>query len=110
MLLGQHNLSFNTESGLSICANASPYVFLGLLINSRLNILSARGLAHLDGQRNIKNVIFRNNELRNTKKAIYFTMPKITFIKHPKNLFLCPVANRSFSARAARQTRCSVVG
>ena len=108
MLLGQHNLSFNTVWGLCICANASPYVFLGLLINSTLNILSARGLAHSEGQRSIENVILRNTELRNTKKAIYFTTPKITFIKHPKKKFLCRVANRSFSTHSARKTGCSL--
>ena len=84
MLLGQHNPSFNTVWGLRISANASPYGFLGFSINSTLNILSARGLAHSERQRNVKNVTFRNTELHNTKKAIYFTGPKITFIKHPK--------------------------
>ena len=110
MLLGQHNLSFDTVWGLCISANASPYVFLGFLINSTLNILSARGLAHSEGQRNITNVTLRNTELRNTKKAIYFTTPKITFIKHPKKYFFCPVANRYFSARSPRKTGCSLRG
>ena len=35
-------------------------------------------------QRNVKNVTLRNTELYNTKKTIYFTTPKITFIKHRK--------------------------
>ena len=69
---------------LRISANASPYGFLGFVINSTLNILSARGLAHSERQRNVKNVAFRNTELHNTKKAIYFTTSKTTFIKHPK--------------------------
>ena len=69
---------------LRISANASPYGFLGFVVNSILNILSARGLAHSERQRNVKNVTLRNTELHNTKKAIYFTTPKIAFIKHPK--------------------------
>ena len=84
MLLGQRNPSFNTVWELCISANASPYGFLGFLINSTLNILSVRGLAHSEGQRKIQNVTLRNIELHSTNKAIYFTMPKITFIKHPK--------------------------
>ena len=70
---------------LRISANASPYRCLGFLINSTLNILSARGLAHSEHQRNVKNVALRNAELHNTKKACYFPASKITFIKHPKN-------------------------
>ena len=84
MLLGQHNPSFTIVWELHISANASSYGFLGFVINSTLNILSARGLAHSERQRNVKNVTPRNTELHNTKKAIYFTTPKITFIKHPK--------------------------
>ena len=84
MLLGQHNPTFNTVWALRISANASAYGFLGLVINSTLNILSARGLVHSERQRNVKNVTLRNTELHNTQKAIYFTMPTITFIKHPK--------------------------
>ena len=84
MLLGQNNPSFNTAWELRISANASSYGFLGFLINSTLNILSSQGLAHPERQRNVKNVTFRNTELHNTKKAIYFTTPKTTFIKHPK--------------------------
>ena len=110
MLLRQHNLSFNTVWEVCICANASPYGFLGFLINSILNILSARGLVHSEGQRNIKSVTLRNTELRNTKKAIYFTTPKMTFIKHPIKTFFCPAANRSSSARSARKTGCSLRG
>ena len=52
--------------------------------NSAFAILSARGLAHSERQRNVKNVTLRNTELHNTKKAIYFTTSKITFMKHPK--------------------------
>ena len=110
MLLGQHNPTFNTVWELRISANASPYGFLGFVINSTLNILSARGLAHSERQRNVKNVTLRNAELHNTKKAIYFTTPKITFIKHPKKYFFCPVANRSFSACSTRKTGCSLRG
>ena len=84
MLLGQHNPSFNTVWELCISANASPYRFLGFLMHSALNILSARGLAHSERQRNAKNVTLRNMELHKTKKAIHFTTLKITFIKHPK--------------------------
>ena len=84
MLLGQHNVSFNNMWDLCICANASPYGFLGFLINSPLSILSARGLSRSEGQRNIKNVTLKNTELRNTRKAIYLPTPKIRFIKHPK--------------------------
>ena len=110
MLLGQHYPTFNTMWELRISANASPYGFLGFVINSTLNILSARGLAHSERQRNVKNVTLRNTESHNTKKAIYFTSSKITFIKHQKKKFVCPVANRSFSARSARQTGCSLRG
>ena len=84
MLLGQHNPTFNTVWELRISANASHYGFLGFLINSTLNILSDRGLAHSECERNVKNVTLRNTELHNTKKAIYFTTPKTTFIKHAK--------------------------
>ena len=77
MLHEQHNPTFNTVWELRISANASP-------VNSTLNILSARGLAHSEGQRNVKNVTLRNMELHNTREAIYFTTPKIMFIKHPK--------------------------
>ena len=62
----------------------------GFVINSNLNILSAGGLAHSERQRNVKNVTLRNTELHNTKKAIYFTTSKITFIKHPKKSFFLP--------------------
>ena len=75
---------------LRISANASPYRFLGLSINSTLNILSARGLAHSERQRNVTNVTLRNTELHSTKKAISFTTPKITFIKHPEKEVLLP--------------------
>ena len=54
------------------------------MISSTLNILSARGLAHSERQINVKIVTLRNTELHNTKKPIYFTTSKITFIKHPK--------------------------
>ena len=84
MLLGQHYPTFNTMWELRISANASPYGFLGFVINSTLNILSERGLAHSERQRNVKNVTLRNTELHNTKKAIHFTTSKITFIKHRK--------------------------
>ena len=90
MLLGQHNPTFNNVSELRISANTSPYGFLGFVINSTLNILSARGLVHSERQRNVKNVTLRNTELHNTKKAIYFTTPKITFIKHRKNNLFLP--------------------
>ena len=108
MLLGQHNSTFNNVWELRISANTSPYGFLGFVINSTLNILSAGRLAHSERQRSVKNVTLRNTELHNTKKAIYFTTPKITFIKHPKKSVFCPVANRSFSARLARKTGCSL--
>ena len=98
MLLGQHYPTFNTMWELRISANASPYGFLGFVINSTLNILSARGLAHSERQKNVKNVTLRTTELHNTKKAISFTTSKITFIKHPKKTFFCPVANQSSSA------------
>ena len=88
MLLGQHYPTFNTMWELRISANASPYGFLGFVINPPLNILSAPGLAHSERQRNVKNVTLRNTELRNTEKAIYSTTSEITFIKHPKNIFL----------------------
>ena len=110
MLLGQHNPSFNTVWELRISANASPYGFLGFVINSTLNILSARGLAHSERHTNVKNVTLRNTELHSTKKAIHFTTPKITFIKHPKKEFFCPIANRSFSAHSARKTGCNLRG
>ena len=84
MLLGQHNPTFNTVWERCISANASPYVFLGCFINSTSNILTAQGLAYSEGHRNMKNVTLRNTELHNTKKAIYFTTPKIRFIKHAK--------------------------
>ena len=84
MLLGQHYHTFNTMWELCISANASPYRFLGFVINSTLNILSAQGLAHSERQRNVKNVTLRNTELHNTKKAIYVTTTKIKFMKHPK--------------------------
>ena len=84
MLLGQHYHTFNTMWELLISANASPYGFLFLVITSTLNILSARGLGHSERQRNVKNIALRNTELHNTKKAIYFTTSKITFVKHPK--------------------------
>ena len=90
MLLGQHHHTFNTMLELRISANASPYGCLGFVINSTLNILSARGLAHSERQRNVKNVTLRNTELHNTKKAIYFTTSKITFIKHPKKIVFLP--------------------
>ena len=101
MLLGQHNSSFNTVWELRISANARSYGFLGLLINSTLNILSARGLAHSERQTNVKNVTLRNAELHNTKKATYFTTPKITFIKHPKKSFLA-LLRTSFFQRVRR--------
>ena len=84
MLSGQHNPTFNTVCELRISANASPYGFLGFVINSTSNILTARGLAHSERQRSVKNITLRNTELHNTKKAIYFTASKITFTKHPK--------------------------
>ena len=68
MLLGQHNPTFNTACELRISANASPYGFLGFMINSTLNILSARGLAHSERQRNVKDFKLSNTELHNTKK------------------------------------------
>ena len=71
-------------TALRISANASPYGCLGFVINCTLNIVSARGLAHSERQRNVKNVALRSAELHNTKKAIYFPTSKITFIKHPK--------------------------
>ena len=110
MLLGQHYHTLNTMWELRISANASSYGFLGFVINSTLNILGARGLAHSERQGNVKNVKLRNTELHNTKKVIYFTTSKIAFIKHPKKEFFCPVANRSFSARSARKTGCSLRG
>ena len=81
---GKHNPTFETVWELRISANASPYGFLGFVENSTLNILSGRGLAHSERQRNVNNVTLRNTELHNTKKAIYSSTPKITFIKHPK--------------------------
>ena len=84
MLLGQHNPTFNTMWELLISSNASPYGFLGVVINSTLNILSARALVHPERQKNVKKFTLRNTELHNTKKGIYFTTPKITFIKHPR--------------------------
>ena len=84
MLLGQHYHTFTTKWELRISANASPYRFLAFVMNFTLNILSARVLAHSRRQRKVKNVRFRNTKLHNTKKAIYFTTSKITFIKHPK--------------------------
>ena len=105
MLLGQYNPSLNTVWELRISANASPYGFLGFLKNTTLNILSARGLAHSERHRNVKNVTFRNTELHGTKKAIYFTTPKITFIKHPKkNSFLALLRTGPFlRVRGAKQ-------
>ena len=85
MLLRHNNPTFNTVWELRISANASPYGFSGFVINSTLNILSARGLVHSERQRNVKTVTLRNTELHNTKKAIYFTTAKFTFIKHTKN-------------------------
>ena len=84
MLPGQHNPNFNTVWELRISAKASPYGLLRFVINSAFAILSARGLAHSERRRNVKNVTLRNTELHNTKKAIYFTTSKITFMKHPK--------------------------
>ena len=84
MLLGQHYHTFHTMWELRISANASPYGFLGFVINSTVNMLSARGLAHSERQRNVKNVTLRNTELHNTEKAIHFTTSKNRFIKHPK--------------------------
>ena len=108
--VGNTILLFIPCTELRISANDSPYGCLGFVIKSTLNILSARGLAHSERQRNVKNVALRNAELHNTKKAIYFPTSKITFIKHPKKKFFCPVANRSFSARSARKTGCSLRG
>ena len=88
MLLGQHNPPFiHTVWELRISANASPYAFLVFVINCTLNILDARGLAHSERQRNVKNVTLRNTECYNTRETIYFTRSKITFFKHPKNYF-----------------------
>ena len=84
MLLGQHNPTFNTVWELRISANTSPYGLLRFVTNSAFDILIARGLAHSERQRNVKNVTLRNTELHNTEKAIYFTTSKITFMKHPK--------------------------
>ena len=90
MLPGQHNPNFNTVWELRISAKASPYGLLRFVINSAFAILSARGLAHSERQRNVKNVTLRNTELHNTKKAIYFTTSKITFMKHPKKIVFLP--------------------
>ena len=87
MLLGQDNPSFNTVWEQRISANASPDGFLGFVINSTSNILNARGLTHSGRHGNVKNIVWRNTDLHNTKKAIYFTTPKIRFIKHPKFFF-----------------------
>ena len=84
MLLGQHNPSSKNVWELGISANASPYGFLHFLINCTLNMSGARGLAHSECQKNRKNGTSTNTELHNTKKAVYFTTTKITFIKHPK--------------------------
>ena len=110
MLRGQHNPTFNTVYRAAYFRKRQFFGCLGFVINSTLNILSARGLAHSERQRNVKNVALRNAELHNTKKTIYFPTSKITSIKHPKNSFFCPVANRSFSARWARKTGCSLRG
>ena len=110
MVLGQHNPTFNTVWELRISANASPYGFLGFVINSTLNILSARGVAHSERQRNVKNATFRITELHNTKKAIYFTMSKITFIKHPKKWFFALLRTGPFlRVRRAKQGAVCVV-
>ena len=76
---------------LRISANASSYGFLCFLVNFTFSILSARGLAHSERQRNVRNVTLRNTELHNTKNlfnynltSIYFTTSKIAFITHPK--------------------------
>ena len=82
--VGNTILLLITCTELRISANASPYGCLGFVINSTLNILSARGLAHSERQRNVKNVVLRNAELHNTKKAIYSPTSKITFIKHQR--------------------------
>ena len=104
MLFEQHNPTFNTVWELRISANASRYRFLGFVINSTLNILSARALAHSERQRNVKNVTLRNTELHNKKKAVYFTAPKITFIKHPKKYFFALLRTGPFlRLRRAKQ-------
>ena len=104
MLLGQHNPNFNTVWELRISANPSPYGLLRFVINSAFAILSARGLAHSERQRNVKNVTLRNTELHNTKKAIYFTTSKITFMKHPKNSFFALLRTGPFlRVRRAKQ-------
>ena len=101
--VGNTVLLFIPCTELRISANASPYGCLGFVINSTLNILSARGLARSERQRNVKNVALRNAELHNTKKTIYFPTFKITFIKHPKKIvFLSccePVFFCSFGAQ-----------
>ena len=83
MLLGQHNPTFDTVPELRISANAGPYRFLGFVINFTLNILSARGLAHSERQGNVKKRHIEEEGVAQQKKAIYFSTPKITFIKHP---------------------------
>ena len=84
MLRGQHSPTFNTVYRAAYFRKRQSLRVLGLVINSTLNILSARGLAHSERQRNVKNVTLRSAELHNTEKAFYFPTSKITFIKHPK--------------------------
>ena len=44
------------------------------------------------------------------REAIYFTTPRITFIKLPQKYFFCPVVNGSFFAPLTRNTGCSLRG
>ena len=90
---------------LRISANASPYGCLGFVIKSTLNILSARGLAHSEHLRNVKNVALRNADLDNTKKAIYFPTSKITFIKHKKRIVFLPCCEPVFFCAFGAQNR-----
>ena len=57
---------------LCISANASPYGFSGFGINSTLHILSARGLANLERQRNVKKCHIEEHGVAQHQKSCLF--------------------------------------
>ena len=88
MLLCQHNPSLNNVCELCFSTNAIPYGFLGFLITFTLNILSARGLTHSEGQRNVKNVTFRKTCCTRLKNQFISLRPKLLLSNVQKKVFL----------------------
>ena len=95
---------------LRISANASPYGCLGFVINSTLNILSARGLAHSERQRNVKNVALRSAELHNTKKQFISLRLKSRSSNIQKNSFFALLRTGLFLRVRRAKTGCSLCG